>query len=100
MAAAAGMKPAETDTTPPCDVWIVLDGYERRERVAWERTRIIAYNVAKFGNSDSKKFPASLSKFFPFPWDEQDKPNIDTILEQHARKVALRESLRKQQANG
>jgi hypothetical protein len=95
MAAKSGLKPFETDSLPPCDVWIMVEGHERNERFEWERTRAICFNVAKFGNSDPKKIK-NPQDFWPLPWDKkQGKPDGKKILEHHARMIAIRKQFEK-----
>lgn len=43
----------------------------------WEHTRAIAFNIAKFGNSDPKKFPSSVRTFWPFEWDDEERETND-----------------------
>jgi hypothetical protein len=50
---------------------IMVAGYQRRLQNSWEQTRAIAYNVARFGQSNPKKFPKTPQAFWPLPWDEQ-----------------------------
>lgn len=59
--------------------------FEKSEQERWEHTRVIAFNVARFGNSDPKKFPSSVKRFLPFPWDEGDE-EIDLIAAARARR--------------
>jgi hypothetical protein len=92
MAAASGLKPFETDAMPPVDVWVMIEGYNERMRTEWEMTRAVCFNVARFGNSDPKKFPKTPEKFWPLPWDKVTLMPAKTILEQHARMVAIRKS--------
>lgn len=56
-----------------------LAAHEKAEQHKWEHTRVIAYYVAKFGNSDPKKFPGSIKKFMPLPWDESDPAEFDIV---------------------
>lgn len=74
------------------DVWLCIEGYNEREKAEWERTRAVAYNVAKFGNSDPKKFPKSLQRFWPFEWDKKKGGSrVEEILRQHEAMKKLRE---------
>jgi hypothetical protein len=96
MAAASGLKPFEVDMMHPKDVWIMIEGHEENIRNNWEMTRAIAFNVAKFGNSDPKKFPKSPQKFWPMSWDTKENPKarIDEILRHHQQNVERRERLK------
>lgn len=72
MCAEAGLKPHEYRANYLEDNWIHLSGYQRQQRGEWERTRAISYNVAKFGNSDPKKFRnMTMQRYWPFPWDNE-----------------------------
>jgi hypothetical protein len=82
----------------PSDVWVYLEGYHNRIKGEWERTRLIAFNVARYGNSDPKKFPKTPQAFMPFAWDK--KANVKRlspaeILEQHRKMKEKREQLGK-----
>lgn len=54
----------------PCDVWLAIEAESEKSRTMWETTRAICYNVAKFGNSDPRSFPSSITSFWKFEWDE------------------------------
>lgn len=86
----------------PRDVQISIDGYERRWKDQMETTRLQCYYIAKFGNSDPKKFPKSVQKFMPLPWDKkQNKSKSKEIVERHERMRKIREELEaKQKLNG
>lgn len=72
----------------------MIDAWDENQQMQWEMTRAVCFNVAKFGNSDPKKFPRTPQKFWPFGWDKEEAaPSSNTILEQHARMLARRTEL-------
>lgn len=46
---------------------------------------MIAYNIGKFGNSDPKKFPATIKKYMPELWNDIEENDINDPLIQAAR---------------
>ena len=73
LCAAAGIHPEDFDRNDMRTNYILLEGYQQREQSEWERTRAICYNVARFGQSNPKKFPKTPQAFWPLPWDEKHK---------------------------
>jgi hypothetical protein len=96
----AGLNPNEIDELSPCDVWLKVEAYEEERQERWELTRLICFNVGRFGNSDPKKFPKRVQSFWPLPWDkEAPTSNAQEILRQHALMKARREQLEQKKAN-
>lgn len=43
---------------------------------------MLAYNIGKFGNSDPKKYPATIRKYMPELWeDEEEKQTKEQLME-------------------
>jgi len=51
----------------------------RERQDEYEKTRLLAYCIAKYGNSDPKKFPPSPKKFMPFDWDDNTIKDDDPL---------------------
>jgi hypothetical protein len=56
--------------------------YVKEERERWRHTSMLAYNIGKFGNSDPKKYPATIRKYMPELWeDEEEKQTKEQLME-------------------
>jgi hypothetical protein len=56
--------------------------YVKEERERWRHTSMLAYNIGKFGNSDPKKYPATIKKYMPELWeDEEEKQTKEQLME-------------------
>ena len=55
--------------------------FAKDEKERWKHTSMISFNVARFGNSDPKRFPSSIKKYMPLLWDdgEDDEENDPLI---------------------
>jgi hypothetical protein len=51
--------------------------HAKDEREKWKRTSMLAYNIGRFGNSDPKKFPATIKKYMPELWDDVEDSDIN-----------------------
>jgi hypothetical protein len=49
---------------------IIAEGRKEKER--WKMVSMICFNVARFGNSDPKRFPSSIKKYMPGLWDDEE----------------------------
>lgn len=56
------------------EVEAFLTGFNRRNREAWERTRVIGYIIAQ-ANSTKKLEQTDILRF---PWDNESETNKDT----------------------
>lgn len=94
------MKPWEVDEHTPNDVWIVIDGYFENIKTSWEQTRFIAFTAARFGNSDTKKFPKRPELFLPFQWDKKQESAAAEKFKHYAEMKARREQMLKNATGG
>lgn len=92
MGCEAGLKPGEIEEMPPCDVWMVIEGYEKRKRFDWEQTRVTLYIIAKY-SGNMKNPNISIQKFFPLSWDRETNQKGDSIVEHHQAMIARRKKL-------
>jgi hypothetical protein len=101
MGCRAGLDPWDVDARSPNEVWLKIEAWDEQVQMQWEMTRAICFNVAKFGNSDPKKFPKTPQRFWPFSWDgDAVSANPKTIIEQHAKMVARRKMLEDKMKKG
>lgn len=96
MAASVGLKPFEAEAMAPADVWLMIEGWHEGQRAGWEQTRLVCFNVAKFGNSDPNKFPKKIEKYMPLPWDKETErraTNPKELMEQHYKMKQLQKEM-------
>jgi hypothetical protein len=57
--------------------------HNKEEREQWKHTSMLAYNIGKFGNSDPKKYPATIKKYMPELWSdlEEEDPDNDPLIQ-------------------
>lgn len=55
--------------------------HDKEEREKWRHTSLLAYNIGKFGNSDPKKYPATIKKYMPELWNDLEENTIDPLIE-------------------
>jgi hypothetical protein len=60
----------------PRDVWIMIDGYERRIRHVYESTRAICHTIAQYSGRQMKNPNIPLKAFWPLPWDENGNDEL------------------------
>lgn len=93
----AGIKNNEIDDWLIADLAMHIEAFNETEKTSWEQTRAIVFNVARFGNSDPKKFPKTFERFWPFPWDKgQQKMSISGFARQYREQKKLRKQENKQ----
>lgn len=81
MAAQAGLKPFETDSISPSDVWIQIEGYNEHLKGEWERMRMICYYIHTHSMIDKKHKKKSPDKMMNFYWEKEVISNPKQILE-------------------
>jgi hypothetical protein len=59
------------------------------EKERWRHTSMLAYLIGKFGNSDPKKYPASIKKMYPELWDDEEEKQTKEQLMEAVRKRRL-----------
>jgi CRISPR/Cas system CMR-associated protein Cmr5 small subunit len=62
------------------------------EKENWKHTSMIAFNVARFGNSDPKTFPKSIKEYMPELWKDEVEEDEDELI-QAARQWRLQKYL-------
>jgi hypothetical protein len=60
----------------PRDVWIMIDGYERRVRHVYESTRAICHTIAQYSGRQMKNPNIPVKAFWPLPWDENGNDEL------------------------
>jgi hypothetical protein len=83
-----------------CDLLMHIMAANREEQDRWEHTRLVVYNVAKFGNSDPKKFPRSISDFMPFEWDSEVSSTTSGLQDGYRRMREAKKLLAQKQGDG
>lgn len=89
MAAEAGLKPWETDMIAPSDVWVMIEGYNGRQKAEWERVRMNSYHIHVHSMIDKRYKKRKPTEFWPFPWDSDYRPRTSAkeILRQHRERI-------------
>jgi type VI protein secretion system component VasA len=53
----------------------------RKEKEHWKMISMICFNVAWYGNSDSKKLSKSIKTMYPDLWDDEEADEHDDLIE-------------------
>lgn len=85
MGCEAGLKPFEIDGMAPSEVWLMIDGYNERQKGEWERARMISWNIHAHSMMDKQHKEKSPQAFWPLPWDSEVKVSRSpkAIMEHH-----------------
>lgn len=54
--------------------------FNKQERESWKHTSMLAFNIARFGNSDPKTFPKSIKEYMPELWKEEVDDDEDELI--------------------
>jgi hypothetical protein len=69
-----------------------IRAWMEQERENWKHTSMLAFNVARFGNSDPKTFPKSIKEYMPELWKDEVEEDEDDLI-QAARQWRLQKYL-------
>lgn len=65
----------------PNDVWIMIDAYHEDQQQAWERARLVAWNI--HAHAPYLKRRKEIRDFLPFPWDKSKYASTQQRIQEH-----------------
>lgn len=77
----AGLKNWEIDDLTVCDCIMHIRAFQIQEKENWKHTSMIAFNVARFGNSDPQTFPKSIKQYMPELWNDEVEEEEDELIQ-------------------